>query len=99
MVPSSGAEYVLSREELGRLVAAAKKIQEIFEPERGPEGEPLPWDIEYGFVKGHLYLFQTRPFVGNSDLRNLPALAALDQGFKDKEKEPFAFEETVKWQR
>jgi hypothetical protein len=74
-------------------------MKNVFAPEKNPEGEPLPWDIEYGFAKGHLYLFQARPFVGNSDLRNLPALAALDRGFKEKEKQPFSLAEKVKWQR
>jgi phosphoenolpyruvate synthase/pyruvate phosphate dikinase len=99
MVPSTDSEYVLTQEELERLVTAAQRINEVFVPEKGAQGEPLPWDIEYGFVKGHLYLFQTRPFVGNSDLRNLPALAALDQEFKDRESEPFPLEEAVKWER
>lgn len=99
MVPSTGSEYVLSEKELEALVAAAAKIKQEFAPEKGPEGEPLPWDIEYGFAKGLLYLFQTRPFVGNSDLRNLPALADLDKGIKEKEGEPFSLEEKVKWQQ
>ena len=38
----------------------------------------MPWDVEYGFADGHLWLFQTRPFVGNEELKNMPALAALD---------------------
>jgi hypothetical protein len=98
MVPSTGAEHVLTEQELSALVAAAAKIKKEFSPEKGLDGDPLPWDIEYGFVGGKLYLFQTRPFVGNSDLRNLPALAALDKEVKEKEREPFSLNEKVKWQ-
>jgi hypothetical protein len=97
MVPSTGSERVLTDKELTELVAAAEKIGREFAPEKGVDGNPLPWDIEYGFVKGHLYLFQTRPFVGNSDLRNLPALAALDKGIKERQGQPFSLEEKVKW--
>jgi phosphoenolpyruvate synthase/pyruvate phosphate dikinase len=98
MVPSTGSETVLTPKELKTLVAAAHKIRKKFKPEKGNDGRALPWDIEYGFVQSHLYLFQTRPFVGNSDLRNLPALTALDKGIKEKQNEPFSLEETVTWQ-
>ena len=37
-----------------------------------------PWDIEFGFVDGKLWLFQCRPFVGNDALKNIPALATLE---------------------
>ncbi len=97
-VPATGSEKVLTDNELQALVTAAGKISREFSPEKGVDGRPLPWDIEYGFAKGKLYLFQTRPFVGNSDLRNLPALAALDKGVKEKEGQPFSLEEKVKWQ-
>jgi phosphoenolpyruvate synthase/pyruvate phosphate dikinase len=98
MVPATGSEFVLSGQERRALVDAAQKIKASFVPEKDATGRPLPWDIEYGFVKGNLYLFQTRPFVGNSDLRNLPALSALDQGMRDQEKQPFSLEETILWQ-
>jgi phosphoenolpyruvate synthase/pyruvate phosphate dikinase len=98
MVPATGAERVLTEKELSALVASAEKIKREFTPEKGTGGDLLPWDIEYGFRGGKLYLFQTRPFVGNSDLRNLPALAALDKGVREKEGQPFSLDEKVKWQ-
>ena len=97
MVPATGDERVLTEQELSVLVAAAEKIKQEFTPEKGVNGDPLPWDIEYGFKGGKLYLFQTRPFVGNSDLRNLPALATLDKGVKEKAGQPFSLDEKVKW--
>jgi len=98
MVSSTGAERVLTDDELRALVAAAEKISREFVPEAGVDGKPLPWDIEYGFVNGKLFLFQTRPFVGNSDVRNLPALTALDKGMKENERRPFSLEDRVVWQ-
>ncbi len=41
-------------------------------------GKPMAWDIEYGFANGKLWLFQVRPFIGNEDFSNIPALAGLD---------------------
>ena len=35
-------------------------------------------DIEFGFKEGKLGVFQCRPFLGNEELKNVPALAALD---------------------
>jgi phosphoenolpyruvate synthase/pyruvate phosphate dikinase len=78
VVPSTGKEYVLSEEELEKLIAAAGKINKAFKPALDQSGKPRPWDIEFGFAKGKLWLFQCRPFIGNEELRNIPALAALD---------------------
>ena len=97
MMPATGSERVLADAELERLMAAAEKIRAEFDPEKDPDGHPLPWDIEYGFVGGHLYLFQARPFVGNSDMRNLPALAGLDREVKKRWNDPFSLEAQIPW--
>jgi hypothetical protein len=78
VVPSTGSEFVLGDAELEELVATAARIRDGFEPSRGPAGQPRPWDIEFGFAGGRLWLFQTRPFIGNESLRNVPALAAYE---------------------
>ncbi len=97
VVPSTGNEHVLSEQELKQLVAAASKIKKAFKSSRDPSGNPQPWDIEFGFAKGQLWLFQCRPFIGNDELRNIPALAVLDEtgkprrgaiGLKDVVKQP-----------
>lgn len=97
MVPSTGSEEVLSETELDALVSAAAEVEKNFEPETDFEGRPLPWDIEYGFVGGKLYLFQARPFAGNSDMRNLPALSALDKQILARLSSPFDAEMRVIW--
>jgi len=95
LVASSGSETVLSRAELDALVRAADTIKAVFEPGKSGDGRLLPWDIEYGFANGNLYLFQVRPFVGNSDLANLPALLALDDDLAKKGDQPFDLQERV----
>lgn len=80
--PATGNDYVLTPEELEALVAAALKIEKELAPATDASGKPRPWDIEFGFSGGKLWLFQVRPFVGNEGLKNIPALAALDAGSK-----------------
>ncbi|MEA2078868.1 MAG: PEP/pyruvate-binding domain-containing protein, partial [Pseudomonadota bacterium] len=78
VVPSTGHEYVLTEKEIKEVTAAAIKINKTFKPARDGSGNPRPWDIEFGFANGKLWLFQARPFVGNEEIRNLPALASLE---------------------
>jgi hypothetical protein len=78
IVASTGSEHVLSSEELAQLVATAARIRDEFEPSVDPAGNPRPWDVEFGFADGRLWLFQTRPFIGNESLGNVPALAAYE---------------------
>ena len=95
VLPSTGKEYVLSEKELEELVAAAAKIEKTFKPPLDESGKPRPWDIEFGFARGQLWLFQCRPFIGNEELRNIPALAALD-GTGEPAKEFIALGDIVK---
>ncbi len=78
IVPSTGRDTVLDQKELSALVDAGKTIQKTFTPVLDASGKPKPWDIEFGFAAGKLWLFQCRPFQGNDQLKNLPALAPLD---------------------
>ena len=95
IVPSTGAEFVLSEKELQELIAAAGKIKKTYEPALDASGKPRPWDIEFGFAGGQLWLFQCRPFIGNEELRNIPALAALD-GTGEPTKKSISLEDVVK---
>ncbi len=80
IVPATGSDYVLASEEVETLTAAAAKIKASLEPALDPSGNPRAWDIEFGFAQGKLWLFQVRPFIGNEDMQNVPALAALESG-------------------
>lgn len=77
-VPASGSDTVLAPREIEELIAAGKAVTDKLEPARDPAGKPRPWDIEFGFAKGKIWLFQCRPFIGNDSLKNVPALASFD---------------------
>jgi hypothetical protein len=77
VVPSTGRDHVLEDNELKALVAAVQTIEKKLEPARDANGKPRPWDIEYGFADGKLWLFQVRPFVGNEELKNIPCRTGL----------------------
>ncbi len=76
--PSTGREFVLEDREILDLTTAAAAIRSRLVPSRAPDGSERPWDIEYGFADGKLWLFQVRPFVGNDALQNVAALAAFE---------------------
>lgn len=78
IVPASGRDTVLEPAELTQLIEAGQKISKTFEPARAPAGTARPWDIEFGFQNGKLWLFQCRPFLGNDELKNIPALAPME---------------------
>ena len=78
IVASTGREEVLSPGEIDRLVATARTIQRELAPTRDGTGRERPWDIEFGFADDRLWLFQVRPFIGNEELDNIPALAIYE---------------------
>jgi phosphoenolpyruvate synthase/pyruvate phosphate dikinase len=78
ILPSTGDEYVLSEQEVESLVATTSKLRDQLAPSVAPDGTKRPWDIEFGFAAGKLWLFQVRPFVGNDSLKNVTALAAFE---------------------
>jgi hypothetical protein len=78
IVASTGHDHVLEPNEITDLVGAGRVLNDTLEPARDPAGAPRPWDVEFGFVDGKLWLFQCRPFVGNDSLKNVTALAMLE---------------------
>jgi hypothetical protein len=62
-----------------------------------PAGQPRPWDIEFGFKDGKLWLFQCRPFLGNDELKNIPALAPLEgPDARAHENDMLSLEDTIR---
>ncbi len=61
-VPAESGQ-VLTAEERNALRRLAEEASSKLAPTRGSDGQPLPWDIEFGFVDGRLTLFQVRPLV------------------------------------
>jgi hypothetical protein len=72
-----GPETVLKPGEAKQLVTLARELPERFPSIVDAQGNPAPADIEFGFLKGQLRLFQIRPFLesaqaqGNEYLNNL----------------------------
>jgi phosphoenolpyruvate synthase/pyruvate phosphate dikinase len=85
IVKSTGSGQVLSEAELSDLVSAAGRIREVMTAEKDSSGEPRPWDVEFGFAGGKLWLFQARPYLGAESLAHLPALARYEVSAKDDE--------------
>lgn len=79
-VPASGADTVLQPDEIRQLRAMVAQVERQYPPELGPGGEKLPWDIEFGFEKGQLRLFQIRPLARFRELQTLEKLSRLDAG-------------------
>jgi hypothetical protein len=92
---ASGSDTVLSQSELAEIIAAGEKITTTFAPVQGPTGRPRPWDIEFGFASGKLWLFQCRPFLGNDQLQNVAALAPLEDATRTAGTERVSLEETI----
>jgi hypothetical protein len=94
LVESTSSEYVLASEELDELIRTAQTIGERLEPSRDSAGRARAWDIEFGFTDGKLWLFQTRPFIGNEQLRNVPALAIYEAS-RDRGPKKLSLEEKI----
>jgi hypothetical protein len=54
---------VLTKAEATELRKLAAEVVARYPASLGPDGKPLPFDIEFGFAGGKLYLLQIRPLV------------------------------------
>ncbi len=77
-LPTSGSDFVLSQNEIQQLRALSTDVKAKLKSARDDRGEELPWDIEFGFEKGELRLFQIRPLVRYREAQTLEALASLE---------------------
>jgi phosphoenolpyruvate synthase/pyruvate phosphate dikinase len=77
-LPPIGGDYVLTPDEITQVRELVKEVQQKYTPARSPAGAALPWDIEFGFEKGSLRLFQIRPLVRIQQLQTLEALAKIE---------------------
>lgn len=93
-LPASGRDFVLNRDEIERLTAFARVLPGAFPAVPDATGQPVPLDVEFGFLGSKLYLFQIRPYVGNRRtpagtlLHTLDAPAASAQGQVDLDAVP-----------
>ena len=80
--PVSGRQAILTRAEIAQLMALAVDVEKRFPlPKQG--GRPAIADIEFGFVRGKLELFQIRPFVESRRARRSLLLAEMDRQLTD----------------
>lgn len=75
-VPAAAGQ-VLTAAEQNELRTLAREVTARLEPAAGPDGRPLPWDVEFGFVGGRLQLFQIRPLVERGSALANRVVAAL----------------------
>jgi hypothetical protein len=78
LIATSGSDYVLLPDEIRQLRDLAAKVIAEYPKAAGNNGETLPWDIEFGFEKGELRLFQIRPLVRFRETATLERLAQLE---------------------
>jgi hypothetical protein len=83
-VPASGSEAILSEKNIELLMSFAKTVPDRFPMLKNAQGDPVPADIEFGFIKDKLVLFQIRPFLESSRARQNLFLSRLDQPLKEK---------------
>jgi phosphoenolpyruvate synthase/pyruvate phosphate dikinase len=84
-IAASGTEAVLSSKDIDLLIQFAASVPERFPRFKDPAGLPVPADIEFGFYRNKLVLFQIRPFLESTRARQSLYLNGLDQHLMDKQ--------------
>ena len=75
LVPATRPEVLLSLKEMQQLESMVSRWRS-----RLPAADrSVVWDIEFGFLDDHLWLFQIRPFVQYRDRKVIRFLDALDR--------------------
>ncbi|MEQ8860891.1 MAG: PEP/pyruvate-binding domain-containing protein [Pseudomonadales bacterium] len=85
---------VLAPDEQQQLRTLALEVAEKYAPALDADGQPRPWDIEFGFVDGRLTLFQIRPLVERGPARANQLVRRL---LPDKPSEPRTVVATEAW--
>ncbi len=83
-VPVSGSDRVLKPAEAKLLIAFVNELPKRFPPIVNDKGQPAPADVEFGFLKGKLRLFQLRPFLESAKVQDSGYLKSLDKNMKGK---------------
>ncbi|MBI5462671.1 MAG: phosphoenolpyruvate synthase [Gammaproteobacteria bacterium] len=78
--PASGRDTVLLPAEIERLRLLADDVEHRFPMPEIDAGLRAPADIEFGFRRGQLALFQIRPFVESTRARRSQYLIDMDRG-------------------
>ncbi|MDX1763816.1 MAG: PEP/pyruvate-binding domain-containing protein, partial [bacterium] len=78
-IPSQITDYLLTPGEIEQLIKLARSVHRHFPALRDANGNALPADVEFGFLKGEVVLFQIRPFLESSRAQQSSYLNALDK--------------------
>jgi hypothetical protein len=81
-LPASGSETVLRPDEIRQLIDFTGDLPETFPPITDDAGNPVPADIEFGFLDGRLRLFQLRPFLDSRTARASSYLNRMDRSLE-----------------
>ena len=84
-IAASGTEAVLNHDDIDLLIQFAESVPERFPRFKNTEGFAVPADIEFGFYRNKLVLFQIRPFLESTRARQSLYLNGLDQHLLDKQ--------------
>jgi len=84
-IAASGTEAVLNPNDIDLLIHFAESVPERFPRFKNTEGFAVPADIEFGFYRNKLVLFQIRPFLESTRARQSLYLNGLDQHLLDKQ--------------
>jgi hypothetical protein len=83
LLAASGADAVLQPKEAAQLITLARELPARFPPIVDADGRAAPADIEFGFQRGELRLFQIRPFLDNAGTRATRLLQEMDRAAAD----------------
>jgi hypothetical protein len=77
-LPALGGDTLLTPEEIAQVRRLVAEVKSKYPPAKSETGAMLPWDIEFGFERGALRLFQIRPLVRFQEFTTLEALSRLE---------------------
>ncbi|MCC6292656.1 MAG: hypothetical protein IT164_08425 [Bryobacterales bacterium] len=77
-LPPLKEDYLLSQDEIAQLRSMVAEVKKKYPPVKAAAAGELPWDIEFGFEKGMLRLFQIRPLVRFQEVALLQQLSSLE---------------------
>jgi hypothetical protein len=81
-LPVSGSDSVLKANEIDQLIQFAKDIPNTFPAIIDDKGNRAAADVEFGFYKGKLQLFQLRPFLQSKKAKSNSYLITMDKALQ-----------------
>lgn len=86
-LPLNKKERLLSAENIVSLNRIVARVEKYFSKLTNAEGQDAPADIEFGFYKGKLFLFQIRPFLESVLAKKNRYLIQMDSALRERYKD------------